>query len=70
MIEFRHIDTRTEKGLLEAEELKEEGWVLGPVGFWTLQFSRDVPGKVLRPTDPDYMETYKKRKETLTARKR
>ena len=45
MIEFRYVDTRTERGLIEAENLKEEGWVLGPVGFWTLQFSRDGPNR-------------------------
>ena len=40
MIEYRYVDTRTERGLIEAEELKADGWVLGPAGFWSLQFHR------------------------------
>ena len=40
MIEYRYVDTRTEKGLLKAEKLKREGWELGPAGFWSLQFHR------------------------------
>ena len=48
MIEFKYVDTRTKNGLLEAESLKEEGWVLGPVGFWTLQFSRDDKENIVK----------------------
>ena len=40
MIEYRYVDTRTEKWLFKAEMLKREGLELGPAGFWSLQFHR------------------------------
>lgn len=39
-VEYRTVDTRTEKGLKEAERLKEQGWYVGSVGLYTIQFYR------------------------------
>lgn len=37
-VEYRTVDTRTEKGLKEAEKLKAAGWEIGSVGLYTIQF--------------------------------
>jgi hypothetical protein len=41
MLEYKTVDLRTEKGIKEAEELKEQGWTLGSHGLDTIQFYRD-----------------------------
>lgn len=35
---YKTVDTRTEKGLKQAESLKQRGWTLYSVGFYLLQF--------------------------------
>jgi hypothetical protein len=42
---YKTIDTRTVEGLKQAERLHEEGWTVGSVGFWTIQFYKEVPSK-------------------------
>lgn len=42
MLEYKTVDLRTEKGIKEAEELKEQGWTLGSHGLDTIQFYREL----------------------------
>ena len=37
-LEYKSINTRSEKGLKEAERLKNNGWIIGDVGFETIHF--------------------------------
>lgn len=37
-IKYITVDTRTLKGLKRAERLKYNGWTVGSVGFYTIQF--------------------------------
>ena len=37
-VEYRTIDTSTEKGLQDAEKLHTTGWIIGSVGLFTIQF--------------------------------
>lgn len=37
---YRTIDTRTMKGLKEAERLKRNGWRIISAGFWTIIFEK------------------------------
>ena len=39
-MEFKIIDTRTIAGLKEAERLKNNGWEIGSVGLYTIEFFR------------------------------
>lgn len=44
---YRTVDTRTLKGLKEAERLKANGWTIGSVGLYTIEFYRkSKPRKV------------------------
>lgn len=36
-VKYKTIDLRTEKGFKQAERLKARGWVIGSVGFHTVQ---------------------------------
>jgi hypothetical protein len=40
-IEYKLIDTKKPSGLREAEKLKREGWKIGNVGFWVIQFYKE-----------------------------
>lgn len=44
-IQYKTVDTRTEKGIKQAEALKRQGWTIGSVGFNTIQFYRNRPAK-------------------------
>jgi len=35
---YKMVNTRTEKGLKEAEDLKENGWIIYSVGFYLIYF--------------------------------
>jgi hypothetical protein len=37
-IKYKTVDTRTLKGLKEAERLKMNNWEVGSIGFFTIQF--------------------------------
>jgi len=37
-IKYKTINTRTLKGLKQAENLKKSGWKIGSIGFYTIQF--------------------------------
>lgn len=37
-ITYKTVDTRTVKGLKIAERLQSQGWKVGYVGFYTIQF--------------------------------
>lgn len=39
-IKYKSVNTSTLKGLKEAENLKNAGWLIGTVGFYTIQFYR------------------------------
>ena len=39
-IEYKTVDTRTLKGVREAERLKRQGWTQGSVGFHTIEYYR------------------------------
>lgn len=45
MKEYKTVDTRSLKGLKEAERLKANNWIVGSVGLFTIQFYRDKPKK-------------------------
>jgi hypothetical protein len=36
--EFKTVDTSTMQGIQLAERLKAEGWIIGSIGFYTIQF--------------------------------
>ncbi len=38
MIKYKTIDISTEKGIKQAEKLKEKGWSISSTGFFTIQF--------------------------------
>jgi len=38
MNKYKRIDTRTLKGLKQAEKLKKSGWKIANIGFWNIQF--------------------------------
>lgn len=40
MIEYKTVCTRTLGGLKKAEALKRDGWLIGSVGLFTIQFYR------------------------------
>jgi hypothetical protein len=41
-IKYKTVDTRTLKGLKQAERLKANGWTIGSVGLWTIEFYKKV----------------------------
>lgn len=41
MMEYKTVDTRTLAGLRQAERLKAQGWTVGSVGLYTIQFYID-----------------------------
>jgi len=41
-IRYKIVDTRTEKGLKQAEKLKNTGWIIASIGFWMIQFYKEV----------------------------
>lgn len=41
-IKYKTVDTRTLKGLKQAEQLKALGWIIGSVGLYTMQFYKAV----------------------------
>ena len=40
-IKYKTINTRTINGLETAERLLADGWIIGSVGFWTIQFYKE-----------------------------
>lgn len=43
--EYKTIDTRTEKGLKQAERLQRQGWKDINVGLFSIVFEREKKGK-------------------------
>lgn len=41
-IKYKTVDTRSLKGLKEAERLQRGNWKVGSVGFYTIQFYKEV----------------------------
>lgn len=39
--EYRMVVTSTAQGIRTAEQLKEQGWKVGVVGFYTIEFYRE-----------------------------
>jgi len=39
-IKYITVNTKTLAGLKKAERLKQKGWIIGSVGFWTIQFHK------------------------------
>ena len=42
MIKYKTVDTSTLKGLKQAERLKQNGWIIGSVGLFLIQFYKRV----------------------------
>ncbi len=38
--DYETVDTRSENGLKKAERLQKQGWQIGSVGLYTIQFFR------------------------------
>lgn len=49
--EYKSIDTRTLKGLKEAERMKANGWTIASVGVYTIMFCRYSVPLQERPTN-------------------
>ncbi len=41
-IKYKTVDTRSKKGLRKLEALQRKGWKIGSVGFYTIQFYKEV----------------------------
>ena len=55
MIKYKTVDLRTPKGIKHAEQLKSQGWVIGAIGFHTIQFYKSF--KEGKDNDKDFVRT-------------
>jgi len=55
-VKYKTVDTRTEKGLKEAERLHDQGWLVNHAGFWSIQFYKpeSVKKNPSQSTQNDY----------------
>jgi len=44
-IKYKTVDTRTLKGVKQAERLKANGWTVGSIGFSTIEFYKPILDK-------------------------
>lgn len=44
-VKYQTVDTRTIKGLKKAERLKRNGWTVGSVGLWVIEFYKPIEKK-------------------------